>query len=594
MSIEIYPIRLPVCWPSPHLGTPMVLVQPDLNNLQPTNEGYRYVSNQACHKQIGILRSALQLSQQAVDNFDHSFFVVLPEYSLPAGMFTECEQATKELLPTNTVCIAGFDAISPDQWRTLITDMTTYNGRDLQKSEKSKDYQWVNTAAVWVKDENGKLYRYLQPKLRPAYDEEIATGMYQGAQVFYFEAGPRSFALLICFDLMANLAPGITVARKVFEWFFSEEESGRRPLTLWVIQNNPKPEHPEMVGAAASLLTSIINLNTIIIVNGAGRSGLSSFYFRKRDWEPTNPNTKITKIPSVYRRVNMQELSLTNVSFRTRKPAIHTLIYRNPCDMPLNLGSPRELFSHPRLYRLNGNEAVMETRVEVCQHEITEALERIKPTYCQDPMLLTDKHDIKQRLSSAYEQIKETISDLEVYRLRTILTILFQGDKGIPNPDYWDEGQKGAVRRLIQVLYILLAGDISINIYGETLPEYVTARCDTFTLSVIRGDSRFPPEHFFEVLQEPIYTGSNNHVLLLLEHSDLLPDQRPFPIQTFNVSQVGEYSDLEFGPKPGEEKIFVTRLYCYDRNWLLHHLRISTTLDDFILRLREVFSWQAA
>ena len=129
--------------------------------------------------------------------------------------------------------------------RTVVDDPNT--------PPRVRDHEWVNCCITWVKKTgNGDLYRWLQPKIVPAWPElnTVHRNMFRGASVFVFRLAfvngpPCRFFSLICFDWIAT-KDGQTIPRQVLEWI---NKKGQDTFVSWVFvpQHNSEPCHPSFL-----------------------------------------------------------------------------------------------------------------------------------------------------------------------------------------------------------------------------------------------------------------------------------------------------------------------------------------------------------
>jgi len=129
-------------------------------------------------------------------------FIVTPELSMPISCVDLLDQIVNAI-SRPTVIIAGLEFLRWEEYRNLIHDLpmpqpetwlTGGNGNHI-----------VNAAGIWIRDANGEVKRYIQPKLHPQ-DHEQPIPVYQGQNALVFRSvdqktGPRlNFCVQICSD----------------------------------------------------------------------------------------------------------------------------------------------------------------------------------------------------------------------------------------------------------------------------------------------------------------------------------------------------------------------------------------------------------
>ncbi|MFZ5825976.1 MAG: hypothetical protein ACOY94_16900 [Bacillota bacterium] len=599
MEMRVVPLDRLVDWPEAHARTGMVLVQPHIE-LELGQVGYR-LKRHLWTSQLQTFRAALeQAGKPFSPEVDHSHFVVLPEYSLPSGQFATCEALVLEILPPNSVCIAGFDAMDPDRWQQLLTG--TAGGDEMAAHARSVQHDWVNGAVIWVKDREGRLHRFLQAKLRPNPQEQRAGTMYRGAHVLYLTAGQRTFSLLLCYDFIARIGTD-DVATRLWQWLqVSAQPPGEHPAPayLFVLQDNERPDHTAFLDSARVLLTNPDpRFETVLFVNRAGASGQTCLLCSKGDCPPTRPETAPDDVPRLYRREGVGDSELTRLSFRAGEPALHRFIYEPRFSLPRHAGSPREPIDYALLHPIrHGQVASDGLTTHASQHVVTSLIREASPRTSR-PQPLTRCRALHGQLEEAYLTVAHQLQSLPAGRLHGILDSLLHGCHRT-NPDFWEEHPElRSIRWMIEALYVLLAGGVRAEIADVAFP-HITADCGDFTLTIIAGDGQTRPEYLYGGFLDRCYD-RRPHLFLLLDHQGTT-GSRPVQIEQQEVRRMGAggalqpfpFDDGPFGRQPNEERIDATQLYWYDRRALLDILWHASDCRAFLRMLMEVFPWRAA
>ena len=250
---------LEVTLPSTAVG--MLLVQPFIEFPRPLQEPFRRRADAASVP--AVLDKVFRLARS-----EGACFLLFPEYFLPGLAAVEHVRSrlAAEEVPRPTVVIAGVHGLSREEYAALCTlpgvAVTVDPANAPSEVEES---EWVNTSVTFVKDDDGRLSLYLQPKLSPAWPEvETAYGsMFRGSAVNVFRARfdngfPCSFFSLLCFDWVGRES-GIAVPAAVLTELNSAARDAGGPLPLqwaFVLQHNPKPNHQTFLRAANEFLTA--------------------------------------------------------------------------------------------------------------------------------------------------------------------------------------------------------------------------------------------------------------------------------------------------------------------------------------------------
>lgn len=599
VELRVVPLDRLVDWPEAHARTGMVLVQPHIE-LELGPGGYR-LRPHLYATQLQAFRSALMLGRQPYSpEVDHSHFVVVPEYGLPSREFEACEAMVLEMLPPNSVCIAGLDAMEPDRWQQLLAG--TADSADQIAHARSLQHDWVTGAVLWVKDREGQLHRFLQAKLRPNPQEQRAGTMYRGGHVLYMAAGHRSFCILLCYDFIARLGQD-DVATRLWQWLqhaVPPEGEHPAPAYLFVLQDNPRPDHSDFTDSARVLLTNPgPRFDAVLFVNCAGRSGHTSLFCSKGDCPPTGPETSLDDVPRLYRRERVGDSELTRLAFRMGQPTIHRFIYEPSSSLPRHAGAPREPIDYARLHPVEAGEICLGgLSVHASQHVLEEVIGQAGPRTAR-PQPFTRCQPLFARLEEAYRTVSQELRRLSPGRLHDILEALLHGSDRT-NPDFWQEyPELRSIRWMVETLYILAAGGLRIRVADAALP-HITADCDEFTLTILGGDGQTRPEYLYGGFLDRCYDG-RPHLFLLMDHQGT-GASRPLRIDQQEARRMGAGGALEpfslddgpFGRQGDEERLDACPFYWYDRRALLEILWRAPDFPSFLRSLMEVFPWRAA
>jgi hypothetical protein len=141
----------------------------------------------------------------------------------------------------------------------------------------------VNWCLVAVKDDQGDLHCYVEAKTHPFFGEEFLDqprDLYRGQYIYLFRSlhAPLSFVVLICLDYIYRDRHGsniLTIIRKANEIYYQE----RQTLDfLFVIQCNPKPEHPVFLDTAVGfygehlIFTPGVKNATTVLLNSSAET----------------------------------------------------------------------------------------------------------------------------------------------------------------------------------------------------------------------------------------------------------------------------------------------------------------------------------
>lgn len=266
IEVELVPIDIKVQSDSVRMVTMQPFIQIDSSQ-----EPYRWESAAKKSQMAAIARTLEVASDQSQG--PPAQFTIFPEYSLPGSDAINLVEARlfSEKWPNETVVIAGVDGLSKfdyaDICQKLDVTIAPQNAPD-----RLNDNQWINCCFIWVKDSQGRLRRWIQPKICPAWLELKLrySDMFQGSVVYVFECQytpiryPCRFMTLICFDWVAKIS-NVTVYEEVLHQLNQKWYGSPEPLDwTFVIQHNSGPNHPSFLKNTFQFLT---DSNTFQFVN---------------------------------------------------------------------------------------------------------------------------------------------------------------------------------------------------------------------------------------------------------------------------------------------------------------------------------------
>jgi hypothetical protein len=272
------PIRLPV-----EERVSMLLAQIP-SRLRYRNYFYQLVDPQA---QWASVEQVLRMVADGEDNLDRATFLVFPEVSVPFEHKDDFLTIIEKDFRPNTVTIAGFEHITLRQFWQLLAEYDADNAEahrltvaGMNQAEAGRPVNWCLVA---VKDDQGDLRCYVEAKTHPFFGEEFLDqprDLYRGQYIYLFRSlhAPLSFVVLICLDYIYRDRHGsniLTIIRKANEIFYRE----RHTLDLlFVIQCNPKPEHPVFLDTAVGfygehlIFTPGVKNATTVLLNSSAET----------------------------------------------------------------------------------------------------------------------------------------------------------------------------------------------------------------------------------------------------------------------------------------------------------------------------------
>ena len=246
--IDVEQITVNVRMPSDEVR--IVAMQPFVQFHSETEEPFRW-SDDAVDVQLAAIRRTLDIAQDVFAGRAANF-TLFPEYAIPgtAGATVIDERISSATWPNGSIIIAGVHGIPKHEYKDLC-EMLTAQVNQSNAPDSVPDDQWVNCCVIWVKDLDGVLQKWVQPKVRPAWAEMnvVCRDMFCGSNVYVFECKyepsgyPCRFVTLVCFDWVASVA-GTTVRHELLAKLNELWADVPTPLHwVFVVQHNPGPNH---------------------------------------------------------------------------------------------------------------------------------------------------------------------------------------------------------------------------------------------------------------------------------------------------------------------------------------------------------------
>jgi hypothetical protein len=467
----------------------MVFMHPHLS-LTNSDTGFS-LSNACPTNQTRSIRDSLALAKHGTGGASsYASFLVQPEFSIPWAMVPEIEDyLAKNEWPRNTIIISGIEPVSMDNFAQLLAKS---DNPPEAKKLSGQAAKFANFCCIWIKDQSGKLLRFVQPKLRPSAPEQAAQSMYEGDFVLLFQAELLSFLCLLCFDAIAEEAFGSLASRLIegVSQLATKGQSVNLDL-LFVPQHNEYAEHPEFLRFAQTILTKAgpkVRTDTCAVVylnsasNSSGRSrhtfGRSSIYYRVGVWRPVPDAGPISIVPFTFALESPKgvEKWLVRARFREDGPCVHHFDYVIPSLAGGSAGSTSYPLADACCHAIASDGSVGKgVSVSALQKVFFDwVVRKVDPL---DARLASPSGEINSFVADMYNSLREELSGISLERIAQLLDILFVAFeppiKGPRiNPDAWQkepvnwygEPHGQALLEMVSVAVVLgLIDKISVN-----------------------------------------------------------------------------------------------------------------------------------
>jgi hypothetical protein len=224
-----------------------------------SSEPYKWQQDKK-NKQLDRITRFMNIAKQ-FDGNGKSHFTLLPEYSIPG--IDGINRVNRFLLdyswPSETIVMGGVDGLSKNEYAILCNNAISCVSPD-NASDQIADEKWVNCCITWVKESNGNLKRYIQPKISPSWPErnvnyrEMFCGRSVNLFTIKFSNGTDcKFLTLICFDwigVINGTGNGIFEILNHINQKWQVSDSTKDINLIFILQRNAKPNHRNFLGNA--------------------------------------------------------------------------------------------------------------------------------------------------------------------------------------------------------------------------------------------------------------------------------------------------------------------------------------------------------
>lgn len=467
---------LGVTLPSDRVG--MVIAQPYLPNTSLSLvEPYQW-TEQAKPQQLAALTETLAIARSSQHGAGKTHFTILPEYSIPGLEGIErVETAIRQGdWPNGTIVIGGTDALTHEQYAQLLQADRTHVDAIRNGADRVGLNKWVNCAITWVKDANGRLGRWVQPKLYPAWPEMNISyeHMFRGSSLYLFKGrlentAPYRFGTLICFDWIATVG-----TQTPCQWMLADmqRQAGENllPLSwLFVIQRNPRPSHDTFLNRVAAFFdqTQFPSVTRggacVVFANTAGKAvpgRTSEFGACSVVLSPPSMFAQPTCVPTFSRggprfRDGSNLLhDYKDVFFRERGACIHSFAQINPGSLVAGAAGRSLAVENAYVYPISGPPEPRAPAADVPASVkwLNDELDQVRSLSFRHPAA-----PLSAQVNIAHEQNTAALRGISSQSATHAIRLASQESKS-ENADDWDSTESQALEHLVHTLDIIGVG----------------------------------------------------------------------------------------------------------------------------------------
>lgn len=487
----------------PESSVKMVVAQPYLGNGVLTRQEPYRVASEATERQLGVVKRTIDIGTER--NAD---FTVIPEYSVPGldGVAMVEEHLRTDAWRSGAILIGGIDGLSREQYTSVVEADGTFvdgtNGKDSVECD-----QWVNCCITWIKSSDGKLLRWVQPKLWPAGPEQSAKHqrMFKGKSIFLFRGSRTNgevftFGTMICFDWIAPGNPN--PAQRFLQEAHRAAGESQIPITwVFVIQHNEKPSHFEFLNRVVDFFRDQSHPNAtrndtcLVFANTAGKCRPGSCQTHGTSGLVLSPRAPIRTeggLPTfahdgqLFRGENKGILvgaRCADFVLREGGECIHSFDQINPSRVHPGAAGRSYAAENGAVHPARGEEHVLApgAGVAAAVKWVNDRLDQINLTVPGHTAKL------KQELMANRVAVVSALRSGNSKDLEEVIRLATPGSS--ENPDEWSEQQGGGLSHVVCSLQILAIGARMISVGLGAVHGVVRRNGHCFDVMAVVGES---------------------------------------------------------------------------------------------------------
>ena len=472
VDLEPRGVRLP----SERVG--MVIAQPHLPIDSLTAAEPYHCTDEAKPQQLAVLTETLRVSRDLCHCVLKTHFTVFPEYSIPGldgvALIDTTLQAND--WPIGTIVIGGTDALTATQYVQLLQGHGTHVDTMRNGGCRVPRDRWVNCAITWVKAADGKLERWIQPKLHPAWEEMdvLHEHMFRGSSVYVFKGLLDNgvsfrFGTLVCFDWIATVDK-----RTPCQWILADLQKRANgdllPLSwLFIIQRNKKPSHNTFLKEICSFFNqtefpcAMRERACLVFANTAGKAvpgRIGEFGGCSVVLSPQSLFTQPSCAPTFsnggeqFRDGSNLLSDYKDVYFRERGACIHSFMQVNPGSLSTGPASRTIAVEEARVYPISGAQtprapgAAVPSAVKWLNDELDD-LPSLSANYQTVPLV--------SQVDTAHKRNIDAFRMISSQSTTRAIKLAAEESKA-EHEDKWDTTESEALRHLVHTLDIMDVG----------------------------------------------------------------------------------------------------------------------------------------
>lgn len=472
------------------------------------------------NQQLNRISRFMNIAKQYGGN-GKSHFTLLPEYSIPGieGIEKINQFLADSSWPSETIVIGGIDGLNKNEYNTACNKPNSVV-HPSNKPDQVADDKWVNCCITWVKDTNGNIKQWIQPKISPSWPEKAITHseMFCGHSVNLFTIKFANnteckFLSLICFDWIGTIngtGNGIfEILNQVNRLWRTNGDSQPKDINLiFILQCNNEPNHRNFLSNACNFFEDRTtnpligrDHSVLVFANTAGKNipgktneyGYSSLIasflspYENRECCPLSFSSETLKLRNSTNHGRCKE-----ALFRENGACFHLLKFRPPRWISGGPGNRCLFLEEAKVYSIDEGidyPRVPGSPVEASIKWINDEIDTVEPITLHE-----DRNPIRGEVITSHENVSRELRKASGEYLCRYIQYSFCKYNNINQDitpiihyvDRWDEGERVGIQVVIHTLSIIGTCN-AITISGSIAHATMTIGTNVVDIIVVHG-----------------------------------------------------------------------------------------------------------
>ncbi len=414
-------------------------------------------------------------------NREHNL-VIFPEAFVPSSRVPALTDFMSADCPVDTVVIAGIESLSLDDVFDSNALSLDEDYKNLLQKLVAPQHRFLNACLILVRDGQGTVHRFVQPKMHPSHAEQTLPGMLTSDEILFFTCPQFSFGVLICSDFIQR--PQGTWLPVAFVDALEQTWNASNPATplpvdlIVNIQCNPRPNHDTFRAAATALLyarRSSVRLDAAFVLLSnwgglwdGGEPVLSAaLIYQRQFWRPPPKND--SEVPHSYSFTEDTVTDDLNIAAIRSQSHGRVRFRMLPCSRA-NQGDPsRRLPLHECYFEVLSGGNTWSIEYKSAWHDRCERWlpETIPGSQYAQFWSVPNNPAVEMEIHQKYIVTRACVLGKAINDLKQDLLCLVLSFDDLRNPDTWGQQERAALNKWASLATLFHYDDDDLSFDGE-------------------------------------------------------------------------------------------------------------------------------